>query len=458
MRLVSIITGRLTYTVGFIFIFQLCAFAQVNSPFSRYGIGNLTGSQHIISRGMGGLQAAYADGMNNNVGQSVNFNNPATYGSFYMISYDLGLSIDSRNLKSNNPTGSFSSIYFIPSYVAVGLPINKAKGLGVAFGLRPISRINYSIITKERVLGDSLGTNYQGSGGLNQAFIGIGKKWKKLNIGVNTGYNFGRKEITTEKTFFNDTIKYYQSNSISQTNFGKMFLQLGLQYEITLKKKENTAQKSTENYLLRFGATATLQQKLNATQKLTRQTFGLSASGSIIEIDSIFKQDDIKGKVEIPATYEAGMVFHKTLSSARGVFELWSLGVEYTSTQWTKYRFYGQPEALSNSWMMKLGAQISPNPLATGNYLSNINYRFGFHIGKDYINADGNGLKTIGLSIGAGLPIRKWRAYETQYTVIQTALQFGKRGSSVNNITENYAQFSVGFSLSDVWFIKRRYD
>lgn len=458
MRSVSIIIGRLTHMVGLILLFVLSASAQVNSPFSRYGIGNLTGSQHIISRGMGGLQAAYADGQNNNIGQSVNFNNPATYGSFYMISYDLGLSIDSRNLKSTNPNGSFSSIYFIPSYVAIGIPLNKAKGLGAAFGLRPMSRVNYSVISTERIAGDSVGTNYQGAGGLNQAFIGIGKKWKKFSIGANTGYNFGRKEITTQKTFFNDTAKYYQSNSISQTNFGKMFVQLGFQYEFTLKKKDNTAQKSTENYLLRIGATATLQQKLNATQKITRQTFGLGASGNIIEIDSVFKQDDIMGKIAIPAIYEAGLVFHKTLNSNRGVFELWSIGVEYNYTQWSKYRFYEQPDALSNSWMLKFGAQLSPNPLSTGNYLSNVNYRIGFQMGKDYINADGKGLKTAGFSIGAGFPIRKWRAYETQYTVIQTALQFGKRGSSVNNFTENYAQFSLGFSLSDIWFIKRKYD
>ncbi|MCA6446380.1 MAG: hypothetical protein IM562_04395, partial [Chitinophagaceae bacterium] len=130
----------------------------------------------------------------------------------------------------------------------------------------------------------------------------------------------------------------------------------------------------------------------------------------------------------------------------------------YTTTQWTRYRFYNQPDALNNSWMLKLGAQISPNPIASNNYLRSINYRIGFNYGQDYINADGKGLKVFAVSLGAGLPIRKWRAYETQYTTMQTALQIGKRGSASNNITETYIQFSVGFSLSDIWFIKRRYD
>ena len=114
--------------------------------------------------------------------------------------------------------------------------------------------------------------------------------------------------------------------------------------------------------------------------------------------------------------------------------------------------------SLSNSWTLKFGAQISPNPQALRSYLSNVNYRFGVNIGKDYINADGNGLKNTSVSFGAGFPVRKWRAYETQYTVIQTAFQIGKRGSSVNNITESYVQLSFGVSLNDNWFIKRKYD
>jgi hypothetical protein len=105
-----------------------------------------------------------------------------------------------------------------------------------------------------------------------------------------------------------------------------------------------------------------------------------------------------------------------------------------------------------------MGAQISPNPDGGTSYLSNVNYRLGFQFGKDYINADGNGLKHSSFTLGAGFPIRKWRNYETQYTVVQAAVQFGKRGSAVNNITENYTQLTLGFSLSDVWFIKRKYD
>ena len=456
MRSVSTITARLCLALLFGF-FLLSSEAQQNSPFSRYGIGEYYTNQHIISRSMGGLTAAYADGLNNNVGQSINFNNPATYGSFYVVTLDLGLTIDSRSLISNNPTGKFTTNNFIPSYLAVGIPLKKAKGWGFAFGLKPLSSISYSIENRGRTAGDSLQTIYQGSGGLNQFFIGLGKKWKNLSIGFNTGYNFGSKEINIRKTFINDTVSYYQSNSSTLTDFSGVFLSGGLQYEMSLKQKNNTEAKTIENYLLRFGLTGTLKQNLSATQSQSKHTYTVSASGDI-KIDSIAELNDVKGIIALPSTYAVGLTFHKTITNGRGVFEMWSIGAEYTATQWTKYRYYDQPDRLSDSWQMKFGVQFCPDPISNRGYWGNVNYRAGLFVGKDYINADGNGLKQYGVSFGAGLPVKKWRAYDNQFTFLNTALQIGKRGSGVNNITENFFQFSLGISLTDLWFQPRKYD
>lgn len=456
MRSVSTTTARLT--LAFLpVLFLLGSSAQQNSPFTRYGLGELYSNPHVISRSMGGLSAAYADGLNNNVGQSINFGNPGTYGSIYMTTFDLGLTIDSRTLTSQNPTGKFTSNYFIPAYVTLGIPLNKAKGLGLAFGLKPVSNISYSVVNRERTAGDSLQTTYEGSGGMNQFFIGLGKRWKKFNIGFNTGYNFGRKEINTRKAFLNDTVPYYQSNSSNKTNFGGVFLNLGAQYEFSLGKKVNNTTKAIDEYLLRLGVTGTLQQTLSATQDLFRHTYTVTATGDM-KIDSISDQLDRKGNIRLPATYAAGMTLHKTTTVSGRVFEMWSIGAEYTSTQWTRYRSYDQADKLSNSWQAKFGFQFTPDPASGRSYWNNALYRAGFLFGKDYINPDGNGLKHLSGTFGIGLPIRKWRSYDNQFTFLNTALQFGKRGSGVNNITESYVQFSLGMSLSDLWFIKRRYD
>lgn len=457
MRSVSTTLIRLSLTFIVTGFTLLNANAQENSPFTRYGLGDFHNGFHAISRAMGGLGAAYSDGLNNNVGQAINFMNPATYSNFFMVSYDLGLTIDTRNLRSENPSGKFRSNYFYPSYLGVGVPLKRSKGLGMAFGLRPLSRISYSVVSRERTAGDSLATIYEGTGGLNQAFVGIGKKWKNLSVGFNTGFNFGRREISTKKIFINDTTFYYQSNSSTITNFNSLFLNTGFQYEFSVGKKTNEQAKSTSNYLVRIGGTVSLSQSMSASQDQKRETYTESQVGDIT-IDSVYNVNNIKGTIEMPGTYAGGITLHKTVTNNRGVFEMWSIGAEYTTTQWSKYRFYNQADQLANSWQFKVGAQLSPDPLTGRNYWSNVNYRIGAFFGKDYVNADGNGLKHIGFSLGAGLPIKKWNNYDRQFTVLNTALQFGKRGSGVNNITESYFQFTLGMSLTDIWFQKRRYD
>ena len=86
-------------------------FSQDNSPYSRYGIGDLVPNTHISTRAMGGISAAYNDAY------SINFNNPASYSTFQAWKekkskklytgraiLDIGLNIENRTLKEpTNP-------------------------------------------------------------------------------------------------------------------------------------------------------------------------------------------------------------------------------------------------------------------------------------------------------------------------------------------------------------------
>jgi len=210
--------------------------------------------------------------------------------------------------------------------------------------------------------------------------------------------------------------------------------------------------------MVRFGVTGNLGSDLNAKQDIDRSTFFYNSIGSMSTIDSVYSQRNIKGSIHLPSSYAAGVTIRKTAQGPRGYFEMWSLGAEYTSTKWSQYRFYDQTDKVTDDWMFKLGAQFSPNPSSGKSVWSAVNYRVGFFTGKDYVNPDGNGLKVIGGSMGCGLPIRKWNSYSNQFAIVNTSLQFGKRGSNVNNITEGFFKLSFGLSLSDIWFIKRRYD
>ena len=88
---------------------------------------------------------------------------------------------------------------------------------------------------------------------------------------------FGSKDYSTKQTFINDTVDYYRSNSQTKSNFGGVFVNGGIQYEASLKN----------GGYLRIGAYGNLQQKLNATHDIIRETFQVDLNGNSIRVDSV---------------------------------------------------------------------------------------------------------------------------------------------------------------------------
>src|SRR5215204_2426995 len=70
-----ITTAKTICTVLFLSGFQT-VFSQENSPYSRYGLGDIVPNTNVISRGMGGISAGYSDVL------SINYNNPASFSNF----------------------------------------------------------------------------------------------------------------------------------------------------------------------------------------------------------------------------------------------------------------------------------------------------------------------------------------------------------------------------------------
>ena len=257
---------------------------------------------------------------------------------------------------------------------------------------------------------------------------------------------FGRKENKTTSIPI-DSVNTYKSTSSTNTSYYKAFISVGMVYDDTISK----------NMVLRLGLSGNLGQNLTAKQQVTRETFAYDFSGNQVTIDSVYKSAEENGTIKLPSSFTGGvtLVNIKELKGLR--WERSSVGIEYESTQWADYRFYGQQDKLQNSWKFRAGGQFIPNATST-NYWNWVSYRAGFYFGKEAINADGNGMNTYSFSLGAGFPVRKHRSYDNQSTFINTTFELGKRGGSSNAITESFFRFSVGLNLSDVWFVKRRYD
>jgi len=445
------------YFVVFVLIFSPVSllFAQENSPYSRYGLGDLYPTQTIAARGLAGLTAAYSDG------RTLNTDNPASYGDIRSyanggsVTFDVGVSIDSRTLHSASPVLKYNSVNFIPSYILLGFPINK-KHFGLVAGLKPMTRINYSIESFTRGV-DSMHTIYQGSGGLNQAFIGLGKRWGGFSIGVNGGYLFGRKETTTKTSFVNDTVGYHDGNVSNTGNFGGLFANGGVQVNIKLNEKTDSLSKIKSTYGLTLGAAGMLKQNVNIYSNVLNETFYYNTDGATLPYDTVSYKSNPTSKAVLPASFNVGFMLTKQVTSYVYSDNKWMLGAELSAGNWgNDYLYDNQKDQVVNNWMLRAGGAITPDPFSNG-FFTHTTYRLGFYTGKDYIDADGNGLKTTAVTLGAGFRVRTAR-FSNQSTVINTAMEIGKRGNNANNVTENFFKFSVGLSLSDIWFIKRKYE
>jgi hypothetical protein len=136
-----------------------------------------------------------------------------------------------------------------------------------------------------------------------------------------------------------------------------------------------------------------------------------------------------------------------------------SICVDYVLNNWGEYRYYGQKDLLQNSSQFKVGAQyVADVKGISKNYWSSAVFRAGLMIGREPYTVTGN-MNSYGITLGAGLPIRKYSFAEyNKSNLVNTSLEFGQRNNRNSPLRENYFRFTIGFSFSDIWFIKRKYD
>lgn len=403
-----------------------------NSPYSRYGLGDELPSQNIMSRGIGGVAAAYADII------SVNFLNPASYSKLKRATFDFGLEVDSRTLKVIDPPSKYSSASPIISYIQLGVPLSQKRNWGMNLGLRPVTRINYKLERNEKLEGiDSARSLFEGDGGTYEVYAGTGFAIRNLSLGFNVGYLFGSKDYSTKRTILSDSVFYYPSEHITSASFGGLFGNAGLQYTIKVSKKN----------MLRLGAYGSLKREIHASKDEKVMTYVQSITGTIDSVDVVV-HNNISGKIVYPSTYGAGVMFYGG--------DKWLLGADFSQTKWSDYRFFGEPDMVRDSWKLHVGGQVLPSIVNAKSYWGRVTYRAGFFFGQDYVKVNKD-LPLWGVSIGFGLPMRP-PAYSNQYSLINTSIEFGQRGNNTNVIRENFLRVSVGLTLSDIWFIKRKYD
>ncbi|MBC7947320.1 MAG: hypothetical protein H7Y42_05535 [Chitinophagaceae bacterium] len=465
-------TPKRIMRLSFIFLLFVSispAFSQDNSPYTRYGLGDIVPSTNINSRGMGGISAGFTDGYPFLAPLSINFNNPATYGHFQAVTegrskklaygraiLDLGMNLENRTLIDPTKTTDFTASNLLFSHLQVGVPLKKNWGL--SFGLRPITRISYNLSKRERLFDpntgqpiDSAVTLNQGDGGSYLASVGVGHRIEisdrqSFSLGANGGYLFGKKDYSARRLFINDTVEYNSGNFQTKTTYGSLYFNLGLQYQAQLDS----------NTFFTFGAFGNIKQSLNASQDIIRETFFYDASGGTSRIDSVYENRDVKGKIEYPSSLTVGFTIQRIPQNKKPG---WLIGVDYSRTKWEDYRFYGQADSVQNKSEVRIGAELRPSlSSARKSYFGNVAYRAGVFFGPDYVKIKEK-LPVFGATFGLGLPLRNYnRQSPGQATMINLAFEYIKRGNNDNLLKENMFRISLGFSLSDFWFVRKKYE
>ena len=241
---------RIVLSAALLAVFSLNVLAQsgTNSPYSQFGLGVLSDQTSGFNRGMNGLGLGFHEH------NQINYLNPASYSSIDSLSFifDIGMSGQLTNFKEAGVKKNAHNANL--EYIVAGF--RAFRHVGMSLGLIPFTNVGYNY-EKSQFGGNSLTTQavntYSGSGGVHEAYVGIGwEPFKGLAIGGNIGYLWGsykRSLINSySDTYANTLAKYYTCDIRSYK------LDLGLQYPAKLSKKD----------WITLGASYTLGHKLEA--------------------------------------------------------------------------------------------------------------------------------------------------------------------------------------------------
>lgn len=409
------------------------SFAQKNnaSAYSFYGIGESLKSNTAEQFSMGGIGATLSDSYH------INLLNPAANTSLFFTTYSLGGEYKSITAKDNvgKETGSTTHL----SYIAVGVPFSK-KG-AFTFGLLPNTSVGYSLVNSEF---DTSGetemerTTYDGTGGTNKVFFGIGYKlFKGLSLGVNGSYIFGNVENSIVNLERNASLatKY---ESIS--NLSAFSLNTGFHYKHKLKNDLN----------IEVGGTVELENKMDFDSN--EYLYSVSFAANESPRDTILNEE-AKGKIINP--------LKTTLGVGLGKENKWYAGADYSFRKPIEFEgaFFNSYEKIkyTDFSSIAIGGFYIPKFNSITSYWQRVTYRAGVRFEKTGLMVQGienesdfSEINDFGISFGIGLPVSK------QLSNLNVGFEFGKRGKTNNGlIQENYVNLKLGLSLNDKWFKKR---
>ncbi len=239
----------------------LLAQNSTSSPYSRFGVGDLSSTTFARNLSLGGTEIGL-DQPN-----SINYGNPAAYSGLWYTTYEGGFDFKQYEFKTNYSSHKTNTASV--SYFDFAFPI-KLKKWGLGFGLLPYSKVGYlATSTSTNSFGDTELAQYQGSGGLNNFHIGTGfKATKRLSLGLNAEYIFG--VLNYDRIIAFNSSYYLNTATYSSTSVGWFHFQGGAQYRfdsIAVAKSDSLKMFETKVEVLQQLLSNLLQNKSGDTSQ-----------------------------------------------------------------------------------------------------------------------------------------------------------------------------------------------
>lgn len=395
------------------------------SPYSFFGVGDLARTRTVDNQMMGGL-GMYTDSIH------IHLNNPASLGKLGLTAYTAAVSHREIRLETfdERQNSSVSTL----EYLGVALPI-RAQRAAIGFGLKPYSAKGYFLVNETtNPEGAQVITEYNGDGGLNQAYLSFGfRLLPNLHLGATANYFFGDLESTrlqeTEDVIFATVDRRISDIRGFDFNYGLTYTPRFGKHTLFTSVRVNT----------QANLTSKNEQQIGSVVAATRREIEVFD----VDLDAEFlRNTDIK----IPTTTSIGLGF--------GEDKHWFIGAEYSFQKYSEFvnTFLEQDNTeYEDASSYALGGFFIPDFASIDSFFNRIVYRAGVRLDNTGLIVNDKPIENFGITFGLGVPIG------ADFSNLNIGFELGRRGTTMNDLVrESYFKVSLGLSFNARWFLKRQ--
>lgn len=382
-----------------------------SSPYSRYAYGDLNENVPTGFRAMGGVGI----GMRNN--RAINPAQPASYTSCDSLTFMMDVAASASWSRYQDATGMRNKANGNLEYLTLQFPLWK-RWIAMSVGLLPYSSVGYSISLSDSTAGGAYHytTEYEGAGNISEVYGGLSFNicnW--VALGANVYYMWGAlshmRSLVFVETGLNPTIQD-EILSVSNVRF-----RAGAQFFHTWG-----------DHTVNVGAIFESKLKLNSDLY-------------IIETQTEDSIPIFRDGWQLPMVWGVGASYNWA--------NRLTIGFDFERQCMGSALYNGAPgyeSGLQDKNRIAIGVEYRHNS-AGRKYAERMLWRAGFNVQDEYLMTIG--AKRYTASIGIGFPLY------TVGTVINTTIEYTHRGSSAG-LEDNSLRFTIGASIAENWFFKRK--